>query len=429
LAQGGACASASRVGRGVAMRTGPPCYPGQPAAQPPLQPAAHTPAQAPILQPQPQPVALPQPRPFHAARELLARAGEAPGDAPAESVPKARRRRKKSSISIPGARLEHLMCFYDNLRLQNELKAADETSAQQEQDLQEVNHMRSEEVVRLTLEAVGIQEQLDLPEDLLCCDMPPSPTPKVLRAAASAEKGVGGGEDGEPRAAPSRVELEESVRLRWKLVERLQRRSAALRAECAELQAKALEAEREATQQQAKLAVCQESHAQEAEHFRSKLPQWPPAGVPETSQEVALERTRRLEAEGKSQLAVDRLGAQQARALLESERQLHREQAQRLERELRLLRARADASAGSSLRASCEAVQGPANRFLAALGRAPVETGSPERWAAALCDCLANLTVELADAAGRNGSGVEIRPSAVAAAILAMGEGPRRPNV
>merc|ERR1719329_1538911 len=160
------------------MRTGPPCYPGQPAAQPPLQPAAHTPAQAPILQPQP--VALPQPRPFHAARELLARAGEAPGDAPAESVPKARRRRKKSSISIPGARLEHLMCFYDNLRLQNELKAADETSAQQEQDLQEVNHMRSEEVVRLTLEAVGIQEQLDSPEDLLCCDMPPSPTPKAL---------------------------------------------------------------------------------------------------------------------------------------------------------------------------------------------------------------------------------------------------------
>lgn len=71
-------------------------------------------------------------------------------------------------LAVPGARFEHLMCCYDNNRLQGDLKGADETCAQQDHDLMDLHHARSEDVAKLSHEAAALRRLLQQPEDLLC---------------------------------------------------------------------------------------------------------------------------------------------------------------------------------------------------------------------------------------------------------------------
>mmetsp|Transcript_43734 Transcript_43734/g.126327 ORF Transcript_43734/g.126327 Transcript_43734/m.126327 type:complete len:392 (-) Transcript_43734:167-1342(-) len=79
------------------------------------------------------------------------------------------RRRRSAKTSIPGAHLEHLMCFIGNSRLQNDLKVAEDMSAQQDQDVEEMHHARCQEVRALTFEAAALSLLGDGGGDLVAC--------------------------------------------------------------------------------------------------------------------------------------------------------------------------------------------------------------------------------------------------------------------
>jgi len=79
--------------------------------------------------------------------------------------PRPRRRRSKKSLSIEGARLEHLVCCYNNDRFQGDLKVAEEHCEEQVKDLMELHRIRAEEVVLLSQEARDLRKMLGSAED------------------------------------------------------------------------------------------------------------------------------------------------------------------------------------------------------------------------------------------------------------------------
>jgi len=340
----------------------------------------------------------PRERPFRAARELI---DVATSEALLVRGEKRRKRkRRKSKIAICGARLEHLMCFYDNGKLRTEiLPATEDQCKQQEQDLHELNHLRSEEVLKLTLETQGIRQQIALPEDLLAIDNgSPCPEPVVQTAGIN-----GGGPDASKRMLAT-------IRRCWKSIEATQKEMDEHRKELEQMRSRASEAQSEAALQRAKLNVHRETRELELREFRQRLPPWPPAGSSEAQPEMQLEQQRRLEADSRTTLAAHELGAQQARTLLESEKRAHEEEYDLLKQDLRALRASEDGRArlqladanAPLLRQHCAALHGPLDALLRALEQPPLQPAPAatadgfERWVGCLAGRLGELTARLA---------------------------------
>eukprot|EP00971_Amphidinium_carterae_P206409 4096157-Amphidinium_carterae.2 len=116
----------------------------------------------------------PPPRPFLAARELMQE--RAPPRRRTKRVGEnlltlqPRQRRSQKSLSIEGARLEHLVCCYNNDRFQGDLKVAEEHCEEQAKDLVDLHHIRGEEGVLLTQEARDLRKILgSVEDDILMC--------------------------------------------------------------------------------------------------------------------------------------------------------------------------------------------------------------------------------------------------------------------
>lgn len=184
------------------------------------------------------------PRPFHAARQLLQRAGgPRRGRARAASGGGALPRGKKNPhaegliTAVEGARLEHLMCFVGNTKMQEELKAMEQIINRQANDVHEINAARCSEVISLSREVAALRAKLlgdDMAAggDLLACSGP------------RAVRHLGWGSQAEEVAA-----LQEELVRQERLFQEATR--------------DVLEAEREAAILEARLAVAQEVHKQE----------------------------------------------------------------------------------------------------------------------------------------------------------------------
>lgn len=71
---------------------------------------------------------------------------------------RSRKRGKRAFKSeVPGARLEHLMCFWQKSRLQNEIDSMAELGAQQERELEEVAAVQGEALIRMTEEVARLR--------------------------------------------------------------------------------------------------------------------------------------------------------------------------------------------------------------------------------------------------------------------------------
>lgn len=167
------------------------------------------------------------------------------------------------------------MCFIGNSRLQGELKTVEELCVQQELEAEEIHRSRSEEVVRLTLEAAALQRQLlgqDACEDLLACGGARRPPlaegircPARVGAADTGRGALGGGSAATADADTSEEE-----------VEALQKQLDLQRKEHEEAKRRLAEAHERAALLGARLAVLRESHAQEVQALRQRLAQQPP---------------------------------------------------------------------------------------------------------------------------------------------------------
>jgi len=264
--------------------------------------------------------AVPDPRRmFHAARELLAKSGKV--------HPPGRRKRKKVT-SIPGARLEHLMCFIDNNRLQKDMHTVVDVCDQQAWELLDINHSRGEDVVKLSLDAVAVKSMMQEPaDDLLmgcgCCgDI----------KTVSKESG---------QVDENRM-LEETLSKRRLLIDNLKNQVEAQGAELSKAREGAEEAQIIAASEDAKLNLLTETHREEVSEIRrhlclddsfvEALGLTAPDGLGDAFGTSMLplavgNAQRRLVLAG-------RLRVQQAQKLLERERRLHCDEVEALHREI-----------------------------------------------------------------------------------------------
>lgn len=253
---------------------------------------------------------------------------------------------------MKGARIEHLMCWFDNQQSRQNLAQAEEEHANLQQDLQERHSLRCEDVQEYTLNIQNLRQQLGESEDLL--------------------EGVDHIGQMEPLTsdAPRAYANAAAVRRDWEEVERLRKQVAERREEIRVLRRQALDARRAAATEEARLRVYEELHTQEVSLLRTQLPSWPPMGV--QGPEVELENSRRAAAEERKKLILDELAAQQARARLESERKLHREEVDLLTQRLRTKQGYAGVElperATAEIRLQLEALEQPFSEFLANLG-------------------------------------------------------------
>jgi len=122
-----------------------------PPLPPPIIPAASS--------TDPATVAMPPLQRFRAARELLLAAGPRRGGRSGEKgrpLKGRRRRAAPAQLSIPGAQLEHLMCFISTSRLQGELTEIDFAHSLQDTQVEDLRRTRDEEVLRLSVEAATL---------------------------------------------------------------------------------------------------------------------------------------------------------------------------------------------------------------------------------------------------------------------------------
>jgi len=262
--------------------------------------------------------ALPDPRRmFHAARELLAKSGK--------DNPPGRRKRKKVT-SIPGARLEHLMCFIDNNRLQKDMHTVVDVCDQQAWELLDINHSRGEDVVKLSLDAVAVKSMMQEPaDDLLmgcgCCG--------DIKTASKKS-----GQVDENRM------LEETLSKRRLLIDNLKNQVEAQGAELSKAREGAEEAQVIAASEDAKLNLLTETHREEVSEIRRRLclddsfvevlGLTAPDGLGDAFGMLPFavgNAQRRLVLAG-------RLRVQEAQKLLERERCLHCEEVEALRREI-----------------------------------------------------------------------------------------------
>lgn len=75
---------------------------------------------------------------------------------------------------MPGAQLEHLVCFINNSRLQDDFLATEKARDAQAHEVDELSRMRAEEVDHLTNQMLLLRRQLGLLDLDLCDDGPGS---------------------------------------------------------------------------------------------------------------------------------------------------------------------------------------------------------------------------------------------------------------
>jgi len=180
------------------------------------------------------------------------------GDQVLQQQPRARRRRGRKSLSIAGARLEHLVCCYNNDRYQNDLKVAEDHCEEQARDLQDLHRVRGEEVVMLSQEAQELRRLLAMSEeDVLCYngkawDFDCSAGARGEKLADAKENLAGEGDAGSEIEA-----LQKQVKLR--------------QAELGSARRRLQEAHKDAVMHRARLSICREIREMEVHEFRELL--------------------------------------------------------------------------------------------------------------------------------------------------------------
>jgi len=313
----------ARVAPGVSVRQAPLAVPA--AHAPRIVATASTTAPATSLASSE--VFLLKPQVFCAARALLA----------AQGPRRRRRKKKKAVIAIPGARLEHLMCCYENSRIQGDLNLSEDTAGQQREDLRDVNRARSNEVAQLSLETARLRRQLaqsaDDEPDLLCeggggCD-------RLYDGSA--------GRSANAEEEDLRRQIESETREGHLRVEALQYELARQRDEAEEARKQVLEAQKWAAVQSAKLAVLRETHEQEVRELRRRLPS-SSSLEQDASPAAVLEKARCTEADLQLMLTAERCGAREASALQHTKADLHKQETELLQEAIRAARASTHAS-------------------------------------------------------------------------------------
>eukprot|EP00927_Polykrikos_kofoidii_P011600 TRINITY_DN14953_c0_g1_i3.p1 TRINITY_DN14953_c0_g1~~TRINITY_DN14953_c0_g1_i3.p1 ORF type:complete len:370 (+),score=79.08 TRINITY_DN14953_c0_g1_i3:73-1110(+) len=133
--------------------------------------------------------------------------------------------------SVPGPRLEHLVCFVRNAKYQSELKMMEEVCAQQAREVEEVSLARGAELLRLNAQGTD-------------GDLPLAPLPTAADLGASEQEGVAEG-SAEARAQDALRRLKVEFKVVRQQVQRqeLELREAAARANEAEAVRATLEAQ------------------------------------------------------------------------------------------------------------------------------------------------------------------------------------------
>lgn len=181
----------------------------------------------------------PEPRRFRAARELLA---SAPARRRAKPAPARPASKGTDPTVVEGAQLEHLMCFISNSRLHSEVQTMEDVSCRQDLETRDVNLARSEEVMRLSLEAAVLRQRL--------C----GPTKDLLL---------------EGKAPPSGVQAHSDCKEVFEMERQALRRQAAkLDRELEEVRQRAREAQEEVARARAKREALAEAHRQEVEELQ-----------------------------------------------------------------------------------------------------------------------------------------------------------------
>lgn len=157
------------------------------------------------------------------------------------------RSRKRAKTCVSGARLEHLMCHLANVQLKTELTALEEALTQQEMELEDLVRARNEEAACLSHEVAALRRWLD-PEGRNQWQEGGFLDLKAFDETLTAK------DDGSACAATSSE------------VAALQQRLRMQRAEFAEVQRGARDAQDEAVALGSRLQALREAHEQEEAH-------------------------------------------------------------------------------------------------------------------------------------------------------------------
>eukprot|EP00927_Polykrikos_kofoidii_P011601 TRINITY_DN14953_c0_g1_i4.p1 TRINITY_DN14953_c0_g1~~TRINITY_DN14953_c0_g1_i4.p1 ORF type:complete len:377 (+),score=76.63 TRINITY_DN14953_c0_g1_i4:73-1131(+) len=146
--------------------------------------------------------------------------------------------------SVPGPRLEHLVCFVRNAKYQSELKMMEEVCAQQAREVEEVSLARGAELLRLNAQVTLLRSRLCYPPPGTDGDLPLAPLPTAADLGASEQEGVAEG-SAEARAQDALRRLKVEFKVVRQQVQRqeLELREAAARANEAEAVRATLEAQ------------------------------------------------------------------------------------------------------------------------------------------------------------------------------------------
>merc|ERR1719443_1055917 len=244
------------------------------------------------------------PRLYRMARDLVAK----------RAVERHLRRKARNPKKPRKAAFEHLMCCVQNTELQENITKAEQQISRQSLELKNVNRARNEEVAQLSAEVSHLQQQLRQQDDLV-------------------EEG------GEDASQELRVQLEMATARARIETEDLRQQLITQRGEIESVRQAMLQAQREAAEYRAKLAVYRETHEQEMSELRRRLQPPSVGGTQAGPSEAEVETTRRRIAELDQGLRVAQRGREEAETLLRTEQDLHRQEVELLLEELRAAQA------------------------------------------------------------------------------------------
>jgi len=319
-------------------------------------------------------MALPQQRPFSAARDLLAKRGKCrPRD----------RKKKKCLTSVPGARLEHLMCFIENNGIQNDMASIGEIFEQQCWELGDINRSRSQDVALLSLDAVAVKAMMREPEDALRCGCDCS------RDGAASFKDAADEEQHQT--------LQAALDRRRLLREDLQRQVEVQSADLAKVREKAEHALIDAAAQDTRFKLLVSLHEQEVQELRHHLSleqvshvadealgEEAGSGEPNSLSDCFGQLPLAVDAARQRSAMAEQLRVEEATKLRTTERRLHCEEVEAVWRDIKATSDTITAAGGLSvmhslaiarlsevdrreLQRCCEELWRPASLFLAAL--------------------------------------------------------------
>jgi len=237
---------------------------------------------------------------YRMARDLIAK----------KAVDKYLKRKAKAAKKPRGVNFEHLPCCVENEQLQDSISHAEQSIGRQSLELKNVTRARNEEVAQLSAEVSHLQEQLRQQDDLL--------------------------EDGGPDTAQElRVQLDMAAARARIEAEDIRQQLMCQRNEIEVVRQQTLQAQREAAEHRAKLAVYRETHDQEMAEMRRRLQ---PAGSSGPATEADLESSRCKVADLEISLRAATRSREEAEQLLQTDRKLQQQEIDLLTDELRTTR-------------------------------------------------------------------------------------------